>query len=290
MIFVFSGTGNSYSVAQRISEATGVRMVDLATAVRYKRYGYDAAGEDVGFVFPVYYYGLPRMVAELAENIVVRNPGRVFAVATCGEESGGACEMLAEKLDGNRYLFRNVPKERVLRFLNDFDRPRVHYASSPDMSIRWMMKVDDDTMGDFSVVLSGNAKPIADMERSTIEFCDGKYRVNKITRNPSDSSSTWVEIKTVRDKADMIADLPKDVLDSFDEDDRTKLLKGDIRIRNDAKRKSGLKKTPLLAIYVARTEGCENDVVMASWYIPKDAKSEEEFDPAEYVYLEEEDL
>ena len=104
MIFVFSGTGNSYSVAQRISEATGVRMVDLAAAVRYKRYGYDAAGEDVGFVFPVYYYGLPRMVAELAESIVVRNPGRVFAVATCGEESGGACEMLAEKLEGRLKL------------------------------------------------------------------------------------------------------------------------------------------------------------------------------------------
>ena len=104
MIFVFSGTGNSYSVAQRISAATGVKMVDLAAAVRYKRYGYDAAGEDVGFVFPVYYYGLPRMVAELAENIVVRNPGRVFAVATCGEESGGAREMLAEKLSGRLKL------------------------------------------------------------------------------------------------------------------------------------------------------------------------------------------
>lgn len=52
MIFVFSGTGNSYSVASRISEALGVRMVDLAAAVRYKRYGYDAGGEDVGFVFP----------------------------------------------------------------------------------------------------------------------------------------------------------------------------------------------------------------------------------------------
>ena len=104
MIFVFSGTGNSYSVAQRISAATGVKMVDLAAAVRYKRYGYDAAGEDVGFVFPVYYYGLPRMVAELAENIMVRNLGRVFAVATCGEESGGACEMLAEKLSGRLKL------------------------------------------------------------------------------------------------------------------------------------------------------------------------------------------
>ena len=100
MIFVFSGTGNSYSVAKRISEATGVKMVDTAAAVRYKRFGYDAAGEDVGFVFPVYYYGLPSMVATLAENLVVRNPGRVWCVATCGEESGGACEMLAEKLEG----------------------------------------------------------------------------------------------------------------------------------------------------------------------------------------------
>ena len=100
MIFVFSGTGNSYSVAKRTSEATGVKMVDTAAAVRYKRFGYDAAGEDVGFVFPVYYYGLPSMVATLAENLVVRNPGRVWCVATCGEESGGACEMLAEKLEG----------------------------------------------------------------------------------------------------------------------------------------------------------------------------------------------
>lgn len=100
MIFVFSGTGNSYAAAKRISEAIGTGMIDIAAAVRYKRYTYDAKGEPVGFVFPTYYYGLPAMVRTLAENIVVRNPGRVFCVATCGEESGGACEMLAEKLEG----------------------------------------------------------------------------------------------------------------------------------------------------------------------------------------------
>ena len=100
MIFVFSGTGNSYHVARRIADELGVGMVDIAAAVRYKRFGYDAGGEDVGFVFPTYYFGLPAMVRTLAENIVVRNPGRVFCVATCGEESGGACEMLAEKLEG----------------------------------------------------------------------------------------------------------------------------------------------------------------------------------------------
>ena len=100
MIFVFSGTGNSYHVARRIADAMGVGMVDIAAAVRYKRFGYDAGGEDVGFVFPTYYYGLPAMVRTMAENIVVRNPGRVFCVATCGEESGGACDMLAEKTAG----------------------------------------------------------------------------------------------------------------------------------------------------------------------------------------------
>ena len=101
MIFVFSGTGNSYAAAKRISEAIGTGMIDIAAAVRYKRYTYDAKREPVGFVFPTYYYGLPRMVLEFARNVTVLNPGRVFAVTTCGEESGGACEMLAEEL-GNR--------------------------------------------------------------------------------------------------------------------------------------------------------------------------------------------
>lgn len=196
----------------------------------------------------------------------------------------------SEELEGNRFLFRNVSKDRVLSYLNEFDRPRDHYAASPDMSIKWMMKTDDDMMGNFSVVLSGNTKPIPEMENATFEFCNGKYKVNKITRNPSDSSATWVQIKTVRDKADMIADIPDEVIESFDKETRTKLQKNDIKIRNIAKKKSGLGKTPLLAIYIANTEGCENDVVMASWYIPKDAKSDVEFDPTEYVYLEEEDL
>ncbi len=100
MIFVFSGTGNSYAAAKRIANATGDNMVDMAAAVRFKRYTYDAKGADVGFVFPTYYFGLPRMVLEFAKNVKVLNPGRVYCVTTCGGASGGACEMLAETLAG----------------------------------------------------------------------------------------------------------------------------------------------------------------------------------------------
>ena len=98
MIFTFSATGNSYHVSRLISESLGIPKVDLAAAVRYKRYLYDAKGEDVGFVFPVYFLGLPSMVRTFAENLEVRNPGRVFCVLTCGVQSGKAGEMLQEFL------------------------------------------------------------------------------------------------------------------------------------------------------------------------------------------------
>ena len=98
MIFTFSATGNSYHVSRLISESLGIPKVDLAAAVRYKRYLYDAKGEDVGFVFPVYFLGLPSMVRTFAENLEVCNPGRVFCVLTCGVQSGKAGEMLQECL------------------------------------------------------------------------------------------------------------------------------------------------------------------------------------------------
>lgn len=98
MIFVFSGTGNSYAAARRISDRTGVGMVDIAAAVRYRRFDYDAQGETVGFVYPTYFFGLPNMVRTFADNLRVRNAGRVFCVATCGGESGAACDMLDDRL------------------------------------------------------------------------------------------------------------------------------------------------------------------------------------------------
>ena len=85
-------------MSRLISESLGIPKVDLAAAVRYKRYLYDAKGEDVGFVFPVYFLGLPSMVRTFAENLEVRNPGRVFCVLTCGVQSGKAGEMLQECL------------------------------------------------------------------------------------------------------------------------------------------------------------------------------------------------
>jgi len=101
MIFVFSGTGNSYHVAKRMAEALEVDLVEMSAAVRFKRFFYNADGEDVGFVFPVYFLGLPSVVEEFLEKVEVRKPGHVFCVSTCAGDSGMACEQV-QRILGRR--------------------------------------------------------------------------------------------------------------------------------------------------------------------------------------------
>ncbi len=133
MLFVFSGTGNSYHAAKRIASAFGQDMVDMAAAVRYKRFFYNAGEEDVGFVFPVYYYGLPSVVEEFMEKADIRKAGHVYAVSTCAGESGRACEQLQEmlgtrlKVDSfhdvlmpeNAVFYEDVPDKEESRRINE---------------------------------------------------------------------------------------------------------------------------------------------------------------------------
>ena len=133
MIFVFSGTGNSYHTAKRIATAFESDMVEMAAAVRYKRSFYNADGNDVGFVFPVYFHGLPSVVEEFLEKLEIVKPGHVYAVSTCAGESGKACEQLQEilgkrlKVDAfydvlmpdNAVFYEDVPDKEELKKIND---------------------------------------------------------------------------------------------------------------------------------------------------------------------------
>lgn len=97
MIFVYSGTGNSYHVARRIADALDQKIVDIAVAHHYNRHTYDAEGEDVVFVVPVYFMGLPHTVMEFASKLNIVNYGRIYCVSTCGGSSGIEAKQLSEK-------------------------------------------------------------------------------------------------------------------------------------------------------------------------------------------------
>lgn len=97
-IFYFTGTGNSLKVAKDLAAGLGgADLVQVANRNREVPCGTVHTGT-VGFVFPVYYAGLPHLVAEFAQSIRVADTAYVFAVATYGGMPGIAFRQLFEIL------------------------------------------------------------------------------------------------------------------------------------------------------------------------------------------------
>lgn len=82
-IYYFTGTGNSLSIARKLADGLeGADIVPIAeTTETVDRQ--DPRGECIGFVFPTYAYGLPRMVKEFAEAFSPSPGIYTFAVASC---------------------------------------------------------------------------------------------------------------------------------------------------------------------------------------------------------------
>ena len=93
-IYFFSGTGNSLKVARDLAKV----LPDCEIVAIYKHVdlnipsGYDR----IGFVFPTYYWGLPKLVANFLEEAMFPKQGNTyyFAITTCGASDGNAiCQL-----------------------------------------------------------------------------------------------------------------------------------------------------------------------------------------------------
>lgn len=97
MIFWFSGTGNSLRAATELARCTGDRMFSIAEALKKQEWTYaPGAGEPVGIVVPVYYWGLPASVHTFLQGLRFENdekPSYVYAVLVCG---GSACNAVGQ--------------------------------------------------------------------------------------------------------------------------------------------------------------------------------------------------
>jgi len=84
IVFWFSGTGNSLQAAKTIlKELGGGEAVSMARPGRYCLTGeYDT----IGFVFPLYYLGLPKAVHGFVANLDIGNnkDAYYYAIMTCG--------------------------------------------------------------------------------------------------------------------------------------------------------------------------------------------------------------
>lgn len=81
-IFCFSGTGNSLSVARDLARKLSARLISAATLMDEAVVTPQA--DTVGFVFPLYDFKAPRIIADLVKKMKDLDKCYVFAVCTYG--------------------------------------------------------------------------------------------------------------------------------------------------------------------------------------------------------------
>lgn len=90
IIYYFTGTGNSLAVAKKIAAALGECTLVPISSVQKTNDDIVPDAERAGIVCPVYFSGLPLMVATFAEHLDRKAVDYVFTVVTHGGGGGSA--------------------------------------------------------------------------------------------------------------------------------------------------------------------------------------------------------
>lgn len=157
MIFYFTGTGNSLDAALQLQGDE--ELVNITDCIWKKNFHFALKGDEAaGFVFPVYFGGVPSIVQAFLSKISFEEPpAYIYAVITCGGDMFGAGNMTADTLLKNdlhldavwqvempdNYIFLYEPD-------SDEDRAKTLAASKPvlaELKEKIENRVTTDTKG-----------------------------------------------------------------------------------------------------------------------------------------------
>ncbi|XVG94964.1 EFR1 family ferrodoxin [Eubacteriales bacterium KG127] len=114
MIFYFSATGNSKSVAEKLKDEFGGNLYKIDDALRRKEFDHEVPkGETVFFVFPVYFFSMPTVVEDFINSINLKSEDQidVCAITTSGGNAGGVdkfCNRIFKNKDINYRGLYNI--------------------------------------------------------------------------------------------------------------------------------------------------------------------------------------
>lgn len=116
MIFYFSGTGNSAWAARQLARLTGDEAYDITNLDGLPDMEHT---KQIGFVFPVYAWGAPEIMADFAKQLP-KSQAFTFGVCTCGGDAGLTMKQFAKLyplrssyslLMPNNYIIGSEPDE-----------------------------------------------------------------------------------------------------------------------------------------------------------------------------------
>ncbi|MFX1389070.1 MAG: EFR1 family ferrodoxin [Promethearchaeota archaeon] len=94
-IYYFTGTGNSLKIAKDISEELDdIELIPIAKI--WELNSIKAKSKNVGFIFPLYYSGLPKIVYDFISKLEVKNVKYFFTVIT---NAGGINELPLQQIE-----------------------------------------------------------------------------------------------------------------------------------------------------------------------------------------------
>lgn len=126
-IYCFSSTGNSLFVAKKIAETINAEVISMTTAATLCR---DTV---VGFVFPTYFWGLPKTAEQFIKNLSFSEKSPyLFAITTYGGLVFGLSHVVNELLKPKNLSLsyfakiRSVENYIVSPFFTANDSPALH--------------------------------------------------------------------------------------------------------------------------------------------------------------------
>lgn len=125
MIFYFSGTGNSKYVAQRVAHATKEELVNMTKDEMEKNAEYILKdGENLGFVFPIYWWGMPALAEEFIKKMRIRtkDSNYTYGISTYGMEPyNGLADLKKLLLKKNIHLQATYEVKMVDNYVVAYD-------------------------------------------------------------------------------------------------------------------------------------------------------------------------
>lgn len=99
MIFWFSGTGNSAYIADELAAS----LSEVAYNIPALETVPDYSGESLGFVFPIYSWGVPPIVIDFVRSLSsefkdAAKRGKIWMVCSCGDETANAPKVMSKAL------------------------------------------------------------------------------------------------------------------------------------------------------------------------------------------------
>jgi ferredoxin/flavodoxin len=96
-IYYFTSTGNSLEIARQIATKLGdTKLASMATPPPTTPIG--GPNQNVGFIFPVYFFGMPRIVKRYIQNLTIAPETYCYAITNYGGNKGDTLGMLNDVL------------------------------------------------------------------------------------------------------------------------------------------------------------------------------------------------